>query len=371
MFQTISSALRRISLALAALTLVAPAASVHAHDAALAPELEADVDFVLDLLEHDYAGFPTKTEGREEEYAAEVALMRARIAERPDARIHAISALLDWFEDDHMVIRSNIVSPADPWPPAVEPASRRPADSPDEFTFRRLSDDTVLVTVPDFDASSAEAFHALLAEHHDTIVSTPNLVIDMRGNGGGSDYVYKPLMAYLYSRPIYSIGAEIRVSERNIAAIKAFAATPGATEAQREFVDALLARIGDQEDGFISMWDKHFSITTFERVHEFPRRVGILAQGAGSSGDQFVIDARASRKVTLFGGPTAGVIDYSNVMTAPAPSGDFDLRWPISRSMRLPEEPLDNVGVPADVPFGPEVTDEVEAVRKWLERQPD
>jgi len=111
---------------------------------------------------------------------------------------------------------------------------------------------------------------------------------------------------------------------------------------------------------------------TYPQVYAFPRRVGILTEGAGSSGDQFVIDARFSRKVTLLGAPTAGVIDYSNVITAPAPSGDFDLAWPMTRSMRLPEEPFDSVGVQPDVPF-PDggVEDEIAWAQGWLERQAD
>ena len=59
-----------------------------------------------------------------------------------------------------------------------------------------------------------------------------------------------------------------------------------------------------------------------------------------------------------------------SALAAPAPSGDFALAWPMTRSMRLPEEPFDNVGVQPDVPF-PEggVEDEIAWAQAWLERQ--
>ena len=75
--------------------------------------------------------------------------------------------------------------------------------------------------------------------------------------------------------------------------------------------------------------------------------------------------------MTTFGKPTAGVIDYSNVVSSKLPSGNFKMSWPITRSLRLPEEPFDNVGVPPDVPFGEEIADPIGYVQNWLERQVD
>ncbi|MWV28796.1 S41 family peptidase [Aurantiacibacter rhizosphaerae] len=334
-----------------------------------------DIDFVLDVLRTDYAGWETKTaDGKEAEFESAVAIARQRIAENPEARMWALAAILDWFEDDHISIRSNIVSPPNPWADeGDDSASRNFTPSPgNEFAFRRLSPDTVLLRVPTFHIEYLEEFEDLLEEHHETITSTPNLLIDLRGNNGGSDSMYQRLMSYLYTRPIYQIGVELRDTPRNLASLQANIDEGEYPPEVHDFVQNVLDRAAASDSDFVPLAEGGFQIVTYPQIYEFPRRVGILAEGAGSSGDQFAIDARASYKVSLLGGPTAGVIDYSNVLTAPAPSGDFELAWPMTRSMRLPEEPFDNVGVQPDVPF-PEggVADEIAWAQAWLERQAD
>ncbi|WP_158586786.1 S41 family peptidase [Aurantiacibacter zhengii] len=364
----ISFAIRALLTALAILVMPGIAmAQTTAHD--------DDIAFVLDVLRTDYAGWETKVAGgREAEFEREVALARQRIADNPDARMWALGALLDWFGDDHLGLRSNIVSPPNPWAQDADSTPARNFTPPpgNEFAFRRLSADTVMLRVPTFHIEYFDAFEALLAEHHDTITSTPNLLIDLRGNNGGSDQMYARLMSYLYTRPIYQIGVELRDTPRNLAALQANVDSGEYPPEVHEFVQNVLDRAEASDSDFVPLSDGGFEIVTYPQVYEYPRRVGILAEGAGSSGDQFAIDARASRKVTLLGGPTAGVIDYSNVITAPAPSGDFELGWPMTRSMRLPQEPFDNVGVPPDVPFpAGGVADEIAWAQGWLESRAD
>jgi len=39
--------------------------------------------------------------------------------------------------------------------------------------------------------------------------------------------------------------------------------------------------------------------------------------------------------------------------------------------MRLPDEPIDNVGVQPDIPIGEQTDDPITVVQSWLERQVD
>lgn len=98
----------------------------------------------------------------------------------------------------------------------------------------------------------------------------------------------------------------------------------------------------------------------------------MLIDGAGSSGEQFILDARQSRKVTLMGQHnSAGVLDFSNVVSMPMPSGRLELSWPISRSLRLPEESVDLNGIAPHILIPPTEPDPVNYARVWLERQVD
>lgn len=249
--------------------------------------------------------------------------------------------------------------------PLVERDRLIPAN---EFFLRRLSSETLWLRLPDFDMANREIIEALLAQHDAAIRSTPNLIVDVRNNGGGADSSYDKLMSYLYTRPIYSIGAEVRNSRRNIDHYTQLAASPDLPPDSQEFLAGMAKRLAASDEEWVALFPRGFIITTYPEKMPYPQQVGIIGTGAGSTGDQFVMDARFSLKVTTFGGPTAGVIDYSNVSEAALPSGNgYVLHWPTTRSQRLPEEPLDNVGVPADVPFGPETDDPVGAAQEWLE----
>ena len=62
--------------------------------------------------------------------------------------------------------------------------------------------------------------------------------------------------------------------------------------------------------------------------------------------------------MTLFGNEnTAGVLDYSNITPKESPSGKYDLYLPATRSRRLPENPIDNIGIAPDIiiPLEPKV----------------
>jgi C-terminal processing protease CtpA/Prc len=82
-----------------------------------------------------------------------------------------------------------------------------------------------------------------------------------------------------------------------------------------------------------------------------PRNVGIIInEGNASSAEQFLLAAKESDKVILFGNcNTAGVLDYSNITPNPLPSNNYQLWCPMTRSKRLPENPIDNIGIAPDV----------------------
>ena len=338
--------------------------------AAIGPAL-ADYDFVVDVLREDYAGFPTKTDGeRGAQFEALVRQHRARIERDPDAAATEIRALLGWFRDRHLGLSGPPTAKATRAAQRAQvPAQARPLP-PDEFFLRRLSPETLWLRLPDFGAEHRTEIEALLERNDAALRSTPNLIVDIRENGGGADSSYEKLMGYLNTRPIYSIGVEVRDTPRNLAYYEAAASNADLPADTRTVVVDLVDRLRTSNGEWVPFFERGFAIQTYPEVLPFPKRVGIIATGAASAGDQFAIDARFSRKVTFFGGPTAGAIDFSNVTEAPWPSNpDYQLRWPTTRSQRLLEEPLDNIGVRPDVPFGREVEDPVIAAQAWLESQ--
>ena len=53
--------------------------------------------------------------------------------------------------------------------------------------------------------------------------------------------------------------------------------------------------------------------------------------------------------MTVFGTNTLGVLDYSNTVPVDMPTENMQIRYPMTRSNRLPDYPIDNIGIEPDV----------------------
>ncbi|MBL9207748.1 MAG: hypothetical protein JNN01_21880 [Opitutaceae bacterium] len=239
------------------------------------------------------------------------------------------------------------------------------------FFLRRLSDATLWLRLPHFEPEGRDLIAQLFRDHAEALTSTPNLVIDLRRNQGGWDSTYREVIRLLYTRPIYTVGIELLSTPLNRTKWLEHAEDPAVGDLRNEML-RIAALMEAKPRGFIQPHDRPFSILTFPEVKPFPRRVGILITGAASSGEQFVLSARQSRKVTLFGGNTSGTLDYANLHTVSTPGKRFQLSYPTSRSLRLPDEPVDAVGgIAPDVAIAADELDPVGVVQAWLERQVD
>lgn len=202
---------------------------------------------------------------------------------------------------------------------------------------------------------------------------TPNLVIDLRNNGGGADFVYAPLTPLLYSRPIYSVGVEMRATEDNVTLRKAIAeALRTETPEVAKELDRQIARMTAALGTFVPGGDQTVYVERLNTVLPFPKRVAVLIDNAASTGEQFLLEARQSRKVTLFGKEnSAGTLDFANVVGMQTPSGRFQVFWATSRSMRLPSDPVDPDGIAPDIRIPADEADPLTFAQRWLERQAD
>lgn len=239
--------------------------------------------------------------------------------------------------------------------------------------MKPLSADTLWLRIPDFNDSRAKPLKAILDANAAALASAPNLVIDLRGNGGGSDYVYAPLTPLLYSRPIYSVGVEMRASEDNVALRKAIAEQIRAEAPEvAGYLDRQIERMAAALGTYVPGGDQLFEIERLDTVLPFPKRVAVLVDNAASTGEQFLLEARQSRKVTLFGKEnSAGVLDFANVVGMPTPSGRYQVFWATSRSMRLPGDPVDPDGIAPDIRIPAGDVDPVTYAQRRLERQTD
>ena len=325
-----------------------------------------DFDYAVDVVERAYAGYPDKTAGRRAEYGTLKERLQRGIASGRDT-YDAIAEYLGWFDDSHLgtpgvrkyrpkSIRRN-----------PDYAGRMKCYAP-QFTHCRVDADTYLIRFPSCDLTDAETVGVQAAVEAYLASGCENLVLDIRGNGGGSDSAYEPLLKLLYDHEGVEDAMEYRVSDLAIAHVREFA---GDTERGR----AKIARMERTPAGeFLTGGAKTYRIH-YDSVSPRPCRAALLIDGrVASSGEQLVLEVRAcSRRTTVYGQDnTLGCLDYSNCEILYFPQDTT--RWmmlPTTRSCRVSEgRGIDAAGIAPDVritlPLPETLTDNVDEWVRWV-----
>lgn len=223
------------------------------------------------------------------------------------------------------------------------------------FVATCLSDSTYYIRIPGFYGFKSKIEHTIVKDWND-IMSRPNLIIDIRNNGGGQDDEYQALLKLLYTNPYKTKGVEWYASPGNI---KFFEDALEKGEIRNgdegiRWTKELIGEMTKNKGGFVvhpsSKKSDHPAVEK-DSIYRHPCRVGVIInEGNASSAEQFLLSAKNSKKVTLFGNhSTAGILDYSNAVSTNFPSGKYQLTFPMTRSQRLPDNPIDNIGIKPDV----------------------
>lgn len=241
-----------------------------------------------------------------------------------------------------------------------------------------LSASTVLVTLPSFFPAAREPLATLLDQQRPLLDSHANWIVDVRGNDGGADSTYAPLLPWLVPDGWLAISERIWVTDANIHAEESVCAifAPGDEECLRH-THASARRMRAAGAGWVQQeFDAGWRQERPARLEGMrPQRVAVLMDGqCGSSCEQFLLTVRQSFAVKLVGrSRTHGVLDASNLRPCLLPSGRRRLWYATTLSNRLPAMPVDGMGVCPDIllPASAEsdASDhDVERTRRWLEQ---
>lgn len=215
--------------------------------------------------------------------------------------------------------------------------------------FSQLDESTVMIRIPSFNLSQKKIIDKILEENHDLITSSPNLILDLRNNGGGGDDSYDELIPYLYTNPIRTVGVEILSTPLNNSQIKAYLEMPELDEETREQIEAFYERLVENEGAFVNVFDDVVEVEELESILPNPKEVAIIIdQECGSSTEQFLLAAKQSKKVKLYGRTTFGALDISNMNVVESPCKQFVLGYAMSRTMRIPGMSIDGKGIQPD-----------------------
>ncbi|MCF6350947.1 MAG: S41 family peptidase [Flavobacteriaceae bacterium] len=221
-----------------------------------------------------------------------------------------------------------------------------------EYPFvEKISNNTILLRIPSFMYENKKIIDAVLNENDSLIRNTKNLIIDLRNNGGGADRSYSNLIPYLYTNPYRVIGVERLSTDLNNQRIKDGVNNPKTSEKDRKWGTESLEKLEKNINGFVTLGAR-ININIKDTVYPFPQNVAILInENCGSTTEQFLLAAKQSKKVKLFGTTTAGALDISNLNIVKSPCNDFELIYGTSKSLRIPEMTIDDKGIQPDFYF--------------------
>jgi hypothetical protein len=248
--------------------------------------------------------------------------------------------------------------------------ARMPVEEEPEspINIKKLSESTLYIQILTFQSSYAKMIDSAIKHNEQQLKTMPNLVLDLRKNGGGSDFSYHPLLPYLYTQPVIGIGVDVWATKDNIANWKRMIIeSPDIPESSKADARELLVRMGAHLGHFVLSSEDDTSIV--DNPSSFPQKVVILIDGqCASSTEQFLLWARQSKRVTLMGSHTDGVLDYSNVRSSITPCKEISIFYATTRSRRIDKGmAIDNIGIKPDIVL-PENSDWIEAARKYLEK---
>lgn len=245
-----------------------------------------------------------------------------------------------------------------------ERAGVDPVD-PRRPTARAMSDGTVVFAVPSHLPEYEPVLTALVAEFADRLRAAGTLIVDLRGNEGGSSGMTGALMPYIGSAdrrtPRYGsdTGSVIRSSPDNIAYVERVLSEGWLP---RDLADRMRAAPG----ALVHIPAPPQAALPASTWITGPRRVAILVDGGVvSAAEAAVLSAMQSTRVTVFGEPTGGVIDFQNVRLVggiSCPAQGIYLGYPTLGRAGAASHPINPTGIVPDVPIGRDVADPIAAI---------
>jgi len=220
---------------------------------------------------------------------------------------------------------------------------------------------TVYLRIPTFASNYKKEIDSVISTNKSKILAKKNLIIDIRDNGGGSDRSYSEIIPLIYTNPIRTMSVEYLSTPNNNKSWEELAQQKGLSESMRATYAGYVEKLNASPGKFVKLFNDFYT-TTYDIKYPFPQNVAIIINGNnGSTAEQFLLAAKQSKKVKLFGTTTMGELDISNMYSITSPDKKFTLWYCTSKSLRVPENTIDNKGIEPDFYIDRNITKE-----QWL-----
>ncbi len=225
----------------------------------------------------------------------------------------------------------------------------------DQPTIQKLDDDNVLFSIPSYNLDYQQ-FMSFLKKNEKTLLNARNLIFDIRGNTGGNA-IYFPFFDLFSDRIMPGGQGHVLASADNLAYFERN--VQFSAKIYKPVVKDIQEHMGEIVDG-----PAYLGRTVKRNKKSKVENVAILTdEGCMSAAESFILHAKGiSSKVTTFGSPTFGMIDYTSVNASQLNSGNQHIYFGYPTSTfhkEIPENGYNKTGIVPDVPIARNVEDKV------------
>ncbi|HMG69227.1 MAG TPA: S41 family peptidase [Chitinophagaceae bacterium] len=325
---------------------------------------ETKFSFLKTYIEKNYSGFQGKVR---KDNKAEYNVFSQNIlgpVQKTTNSIRCTELMNEWlafFKDGHIQIwdkaKSKDTIPIRDLIERTDPAVQS----------KKISDKTFYIQILTFNGWNVKAIDSVFKTSENILKSTPNLILDLRENGGGSDFAYRSISPYLYTNPVYNIGEDVLSTDDNIISWRSLLNEDDIPQSFKEEIKTIVTEMKAHPGQFIPFGND--DIIKPDKVEPFPKKVVVLIDNrCASTTEQFLLEALQSKKVTLMGQHTKGVLDYANMRNVVFPCSSLMLAYATTRSRRINiGQGIDNIGIEPNITL-PVGGDWIKEATKYLEQ---
>lgn len=241
----------------------------------------------------------------------------------------------------------------------------------DLLEFRPLNANYLYIKLAVFNQTEVDRLDSLLRANTSLLARTSHVIIDLRGNGGGNASTSDEMIKLIYTNPViypswdYRSSPEIIKAKEKVHVDYEKDTITNAFFYQRS--KQLLRGLRTNPSKLVRDGDDLVRTASVD-TSQYPKHIAFLIdKGCASSTEFFVFEGKQSKKVTLFGQNTMGVMDYGEDQDFGLCDGLFSLAIPWGRNGWVRQYRIDTVGFAPDVRIPPNETDWIQFVQRYYQ----
>lgn len=238
--------------------------------------------------------------------------------------------------------------------------------------IEKLNPKTTLIKLEKFDYPFVGKIEKLMKDNRQLLESSENLIIDLRDNGGGTTDAFAPLMPYIMTGKTRSMNVEHLITDFLISGIENYSKGLPDDDVHKSQKSELKEKLNYYKENLgkfvLNPTQGRVEVNSYDQALKNPNKIVFLVNNkVGSSAEALLLLAKQSQKVKVIGTPTQGVLDYANAYISKYSYNGFPLIIPTYRSLRLPDYPIDNIGIQPDIYLDNTVQNWIEFAIEYLQ----